>query len=49
MQKKHNVEPHNILSDLNNDKSIKLCKIYKGNGVLIIIDYDYYAKRDDQI
>ena len=41
---KHNVELHKILLDLKNDKSIKLCKFDNGNGVLIINDYDYYAK-----
>ena len=42
-RKKHNVELHNILLHLRNDKSIKLCQFFKGNGVLII---NYYAKRD---
>ena len=48
-RKKYNVELHKILLDLKNDKSIKLCKFDKGNGVLIINDYDYYAKLDDLI
>ena len=43
------MELHKILLDLINDKSIKLCKFDKGNGVLIINDYDYYAKHDDLI
>ena len=43
-RKKLNVELHKILLDLKNDKSIKLCKF--GKGVLIINDYDYYAKLD---
>ena len=46
-RKKHNIELHKILYDLKNDKGIKLCKFYKGNGVLII--NDYYAKLDDLI
>ena len=48
-RKKYNVEPHKIPFDLKNDKSIKLCKFDKGSGVLIISDYDYYAKFDDLI
>ena len=48
-RKKTNVELHKILLDLKNDNSIKLCKFDKGNGVLIINDYDYYAKLDDLI
>ena len=48
-RKKCNVELHKILLDLKNDKSIKLCKFDKGNGVLIINDYDYDAKHDDLI
>ena len=46
-RKKYNVELHKILIDLKNVKSIKLCKSYKGTGVLIINDYDYYTKLDD--
>ena len=46
-RKKYNLELHKILIDKKNDKSIKLCKSYKGTGVLIIIDYHYYAKLDD--
>ena len=48
-RKKHNVDVHKILLDLKNDTSIKLCKFDKGNGVLIINDYDYYAKHYDLI
>ena len=48
-RKKTNVELHKILLDLKNDNTIKLCKFDKGNGVLIINDYDYYAKLDDLI
>ena len=48
-RKKTNVELHKILLDLKNDNCIKLCKFDKGNGVLIINDYDYYAKLDDLI
>ena len=33
--------------DLKNDKGIKLCKFDEGSGVLIINDFDYYAKLDD--
>ena len=48
-RKKHNVELCNIPLDLDNYKSIKLCKFNKCNGVLIINDYDYYAKLHDLI
>ena len=44
-RKKRNAELHNILFDLKNDNSIKLCKSDK--GVFIINDYDYCAKLDD--
>ena len=34
--------------DEKNDKSIKLCKFDKGNCVLTINYYNYYAKPDDE-
>ena len=43
------IQLHKILLYLRNDKSIQLCKFDKGNGVLIINDYDYCAKLDDLI
>ena len=44
-RKKLNVELHKKLR-LKNDKSIELGKFDKGNGVLIINGYNYYAKLD---
>ena len=38
---------HNTLHNLAEDKSIKLCKYDKGNGVVILNSVDYYRKLDD--
>ena len=46
-REKYNEQLHEILLDLKNDKSIKLCKFDKSSGVLHINHYDYYAKLDN--
>ena len=43
--RKHRVQ-HNILRKLSDDKTIKLCRLDKGNGVCIMDTSDYYKKLD---
>ena len=42
----NNKKLHHTLTKLRNNKSIKICKYDKGNGVVILDSDDYYAKLD---
>ncbi len=46
-QQKVNQRTHDVLRDLANDESIKICKYDKGNGVVILNTTDYFKKLDE--